>query len=705
MLNSAGFYIVLLMGWAVYAIVVVWRVPGNVCLGAVVPEEKRHDPKCRRLERCYYWGVTLSAIVMILLIWILHIKPQKTELQFDIMVSECMRMGMILLVYCYCTHLYLSYHRKQMLKCVRVENWLPDREDGTIVVDTTFHQKRKSISPFWLLLFPLVIVGTLVVYAIFRPELYSGRFDDTFAEFKWNDQYQFTTIGFTSLKNAIIASQVYFAFIAVIIFYGYATARQALDPKDPGGSLEKELKRRKFLQVCYLVVYIAACLVYTSIPFIALNSYKLGTFCFFSLPLVLVVLGLTMFFTVQTGSIEARKNVPGNLPATMFYNDPDDSALFIGNRSGLGILMNWSHPRGKILTTGFVLLLPVLLAFFCYFAPVTNFLPRYDISQSRQQNVRAGTRLFVDAVLASESQRERIGEISVKGTIELLKFSQKDGEEPFSRGDTKNAMRGYIDGKRSLETLGGMFQVETVRTDKVLFANVRSYVVNQDQQSLRELTKTQGKAPDKTLLPRSDDGYLVAYEQATHDYLREYYKGFDFFRMGQVQGKLVDAFRREVNNIGPMLLGGDPVAAREWNVQQFIDEAAILSEYHGFVILSSGERLATPPPPPDITRLWSASMVLPNQRGYSLRNEILLKPAQNYIAPKCQYNSDAGKFEANLSSEYFTPTPNAWLPKQYTAIYVDVSDDASTANDGGFAQAVRVTLEPNTAQVRRYFRE
>jgi len=273
-------------------------------------------------------------------------------------------------------------------------------------------------------------------------------------------------------------------------------------------------------------------------------------------------------------------------------------------------------------------------------------------------------------VFARESQRERLGNVSVKGTIELLRFSQKGGEPPVSRWDAKNAFQDYIDGKRSFESLGELFQVETVRKDKVLFAGVREDAVNPEQQTLR------------------DDGYLIASDQAVHDDLRKRYNGFDFFRMGQVQGKLVETFEREINNIGPMITG-DFATERNMNVQTFIRDAAILSEYHGFVIFSSGERLATPPP--GVTRLWSASMVLPNRWGYSLRNEILLQPEQNYAAPKCLYLFDADKFEAYLSSEYFTPAPNAWLPQHYTAISVDAGAEDVLAH------VVRVTLEPDTA--------
>jgi uncharacterized membrane protein len=693
MLNSAGFYIVLLMGYAVYAILVVWRVPRNICLGAIVPEDKRDDPKCRRLKRHYYWSVTLFAVVFIVLI-----RFQQTQLME--LNMDGMRMGVLLLVYLCFTLLNFYYHRMQMLKCVREENWLPDREGGTIVVDTTFHQKRKSISPLWLLLVPLIIIGTLVIYSNFRPELYSGRFFDTFAELgikgKWNVLHGYCT----TCKNIIIAIQVYLGVIAAITFYGYSTARQALDPKDPDGSLEKELKRRKTLQANHLVIYLVCCLFFAALPFLSLKNYMLAVFSFYILPLYLLICGLPIYLLAQTGSIEARKNVPGNLPATMFYNDPDDSALFIWNRSGLGVLLNWGNPRGKIITIGGVVLMPVMvLVLFCYLAPVTNFLPNYDISQSRQQDIRDGVRCFADAVSASESQRERIGDLSVKGSIERLAISQKDGEPPVSRWEARNAIWDYIDGKRSFESLGELFQVKTIRNDKVLFANVRPYAADPEQQALRELAQSQGKTPDNTLLPRSDDGYLVSYEQAVHDYLREHYKGFDFFRMGQVQGKLVETFARETRDIGLMAIG-DFEFMRILNVQQFIRDATILSEYHGFVILSSGERLAHPPTPSDTTRIWSADMVLPNRRGYSLRNEILIKPAQNSISPKCLYLSGTDKMEAYFSSEYFSPTPGAWLPKYFTAIFVD-----TCSNDDIFAHVVRVNLEPNTAQSRRGFRE
>ena|SRR5689334_2810986 len=44
-----------------------------------------------------------------------------------------------------------------------------------------------------------------------------------------------------------------------------------------------------------------------------------------------------------------------------FYNNPDDSAMFVPKRYGFGWIMNFGNPRGKVFMIG-MLLLPLLIA-------------------------------------------------------------------------------------------------------------------------------------------------------------------------------------------------------------------------------------------------------------------------------------------------------------------------------------------------------
>jgi uncharacterized membrane protein len=45
----------------------------------------------------------------------------------------------------------------------------------------------------------------------------------------------------------------------------------------------------------------------------------------------------------------------------IFYNNPDDPAVFVPKRFGLGWTVNFGHPQGKLLLIG-ILLLPLVLA-------------------------------------------------------------------------------------------------------------------------------------------------------------------------------------------------------------------------------------------------------------------------------------------------------------------------------------------------------
>ncbi len=45
----------------------------------------------------------------------------------------------------------------------------------------------------------------------------------------------------------------------------------------------------------------------------------------------------------------------------ILYNNPDDPAVFVPKRSGLGRTVNFGHPQGKLLLIG-MLLLPLVIA-------------------------------------------------------------------------------------------------------------------------------------------------------------------------------------------------------------------------------------------------------------------------------------------------------------------------------------------------------
>ena len=88
---------------------------------------------------------------------------------------------------------------------------------------------------------------------------------------------------------------------------------------------------------------------------------------------VLLVVFLVLVLPMPRSRAKARTRADrGSTPAIFrdddrywsgdfFYNNPDDPAVFVPKRFGLGWTVNFGHPQGKLLLIG-ILLLPLVLA-------------------------------------------------------------------------------------------------------------------------------------------------------------------------------------------------------------------------------------------------------------------------------------------------------------------------------------------------------
>ena len=87
---------------------------------------------------------------------------------------------------------------------------------------------------------------------------------------------------------------------------------------------------------------------------------------------LLIALVLTLFWHPQRSRTKASTRADGwptspifrdddrYWPGGIFYNNPDDPAVFVPKRYGLGWTVNFGHPRSKLVIIG-ILLLPLVL--------------------------------------------------------------------------------------------------------------------------------------------------------------------------------------------------------------------------------------------------------------------------------------------------------------------------------------------------------
>ena len=88
-----------------------------------------------------------------------------------------------------------------------------------------------------------------------------------------------------------------------------------------------------------------------------------------------LLIAIVLLLTLPSPRSRRKANMPADRPLTgdvfrdddrywfggIFYNNPDDPAVFVPKRLGLGWTVNFGNPRGKLVLIGTLLLPPVLL--------------------------------------------------------------------------------------------------------------------------------------------------------------------------------------------------------------------------------------------------------------------------------------------------------------------------------------------------------
>ena len=703
LLYSPMIHLVLLAIFVVATLAIMRTAPKNICLGICIPPDKYDAVPCRRMRRRFEYGVVVFAILCGGMIWISATQLSKANMDAVTFSSTQVIFFALVITWFY------SVIRRAMFKLVEREGWFPVRESAKVVVDTSFHQRKKSLSPFWLLLFPLIIFVTILAYQHWRPEVYSGRFQSVFDElgfrnikliifgiFPANDVIAF-------LKNLAFYMQIMCAAWVLFIFFACANARQSLDPTDPSGSLEEEIGRRKKIQAMQLVAYITCMIFVALIPFAICRNAIVPIFTCCIFPTYVVAVLFLLYLLSRTGATARAKSDKQKRGNRLFYYNEDDPALFLWSRTGVGFLMNIARPTVKIICGGFCLLAVGLLWHVVTYTPMTNprwIVPPVDMA-TKDDHASEGANLFLDAALYKLNSF--LVSYSVKGKIELIEIKShfpSEFEIWQRSSDFQDKLRNYIDNKITLEDFGEYYTVETVREDDIIFG-WPTIEFNKELQKRRE----QGLF-DPTIPAITKDGEYLDHGGSSFEW-QEAYQGFQFDTMGQLRVQAVYSLADEIFNQKGTQWDGMRYPYIEGEFREaFLRDVAIVRYYHGkdlFFLVDSemydGNHSAEV--------LEGREYCSPDKRSYSKKYRVLIDPSRGYVSPYGLFRDSRGGFEAWRASDYFRLGSQRWVPRNYTAFKfrdnVHFHNHAHKQTDE--VLIVRVTIDPDTAMEERRYQE
>ncbi|GHT79374.1 membrane protein [Actinomycetota bacterium] len=333
--------------------------------GVSIPSEKTSEPELMKLRASYRNQLLAGGVVLIAV---------SVALQF---LGNWESFGTVIIwlvvVFLYLAAaflLYLPKHR-QMKSIKHAQAWDTPVTPAVIVADTT-PATKDVVSPLWLLLLPLITALTVLgIVAIWPqvPQQVPMHFDLAGSV----DSY--AAKGLDAVLPLLL-TQIFLAMTIALCFFVVRHSKRQIDASNPKTSTKQSIRFRRANSIFLLAIGIATQLMIAFMQIMTLlgiqNFWAVMTPVIILMVVILVGMYIMMFRIGQGGSRikESETRASNNVNVDddrywklgQFYFNPNDPALFVEKRFGVGFTSNFARPLTWVLITGFIVLAIALLA-------------------------------------------------------------------------------------------------------------------------------------------------------------------------------------------------------------------------------------------------------------------------------------------------------------------------------------------------------
>ncbi len=329
--------------------------------GISIPQNIYDNVEVKKIRENYRNNVImLGSIIFIISLIIAFYVPH----QLNAMVlpaGVCAEIGFIFV-------LYLKNHRK-MKELKQKNNWL-DQKSQKIIVDTSFRQKIKRVSPWWFLSYIVIILATVSIGLI----MYEKIPNQIPMNYALNGEITRWVQKSYKVLFYIPFVQLFIMILMVFVYWIIGKAKQQIDAAHPVKSIKQNTAFRYrwsaftvFMGLLLLIMF--GFMQLTMIGMIQ-NLWFVSVF-----PMIMtcVIIFAAIFLSITTGQGGSRIPILRNSSNDvvnrdddkhwklgMFYYNPDDPAVFVEKRFGVGWTNNFARPLSWILLIGLFVLIIAL---------------------------------------------------------------------------------------------------------------------------------------------------------------------------------------------------------------------------------------------------------------------------------------------------------------------------------------------------------
>lgn len=359
------YYLICFMPVMITFMAMPWIVRRNVFFGVSVPPSAFNDPDLRELRRKYLlWGIILGIITTAIFVALSMVQSESAA----VISLTWITFGLIIATFI----LYVIMWKKA--KALKIaKNW-EQESTQTVVADTSFYRGKIAISPLWLLMYP-VIIGITILVGFYL-------YDKMPAQVPMQYDFDGTVTRYAEKSYKLLfflpATQAFLAIVMGFVYWIVRRTRPELDPKDTGKSVKQNTVFRYrwsmfivFTGALLMLSFLTIQLSYSGVvPIWTAKWIPMG--CTLLIVIAVIILSIT---TGQSGSRvkivkstngghkEFNRNDDKYWKLGSFYYNPDDPAIFVEKRFGVGFTNNWARPLSWIIIIGFLVIITLVAIF------------------------------------------------------------------------------------------------------------------------------------------------------------------------------------------------------------------------------------------------------------------------------------------------------------------------------------------------------
>jgi uncharacterized membrane protein len=324
-----------------------------VLFGVFVPEVARDHEAVRGLKKRFVITLWLVSIAIAALVMSIS-QVIGTEKSVLLLILIVLQPVMTLIV--------MWKFRMTALRLKKEQNWQAP-PNVKRVASLSFPRRKSTISNVWFSVHLLIVAVCIVCAAVSWDSIPSTLVTHYGAD-GIADGFSDKSFGSVFSLNFIQLSV-----LALFIFVNLSIrmSKQGLDPNNPEQSMGKQIKFRKIMSVFLWGMSLIIVAFMGVIQGSILYEWSSKPIIAAAIVLPILLLALTLGLSVYL----SRKKLDQQSDATMqddnywkmgvFYVNPEDPALFVSKRTGIGWTPNFGHPMSWIIFIG-IIAIPIVIS-------------------------------------------------------------------------------------------------------------------------------------------------------------------------------------------------------------------------------------------------------------------------------------------------------------------------------------------------------